>query len=360
MANFFARALVKWHRDNPRLMPWSVEQPDPYHVWLSEIILQQTRVKQGTDYYIRFLHHFPTIHDLASSSIDDVMRLWQGLGYYTRARNLHKAAKHIVENLGGHFPDHHDAILALPGVGPYSAAAISSFAFGHRHVVVDGNVKRVIARFTGITKTIDDPAVHEQIRKIAFEFMGNVSPALFNQAIMNFGALVCKPKRPLCNTCPLASHCFAFQNNLVETLPVRSMKKPLRERYFNFFVFHYRRRILLHRKEEKDIWHGLYAPPLLESKSNRMPSRVMIHSLVNEWIGHDAIERIESLSTVRQLLSHQAINGRFIHVHLLSASLVSSGRAIWVSGKSMHQYGKPKMIAEMLIDYYKTKQVTGK
>ncbi|HZV70517.1 MAG TPA: A/G-specific adenine glycosylase [Saprospiraceae bacterium] len=352
MANFFARALLKWHRDNPRPMPWSIEHPDPYHVWLSEIILQQTRVKQGTDYYLRFVHHFPSIHDLASSSIDDVMRLWQGLGYYTRARNLHKAAKHVVENLGGHFPDHHDALLTLPGVGPYSAAAISSFAFGHKHVVVDGNVKRVIARYTGITKSIDDTAVHEQIRKLAFDFMEKVSPALFNQAIMNFGALVCKPKAPLCNTCPISSHCFAFQNNIVDVLPVKTKKKPVRNRFFHFLLIRYRGRILMHRREENDIWQGLYSLPHLEHTSSRSPGKIPLLAFAFSIIGSSTCMMESSDTKVyQQILSHQLIHGRFYSCTLSERPKRLSKDYKWVNIAQLEELGKPKMIVQYFKSY---------
>lgn len=360
MANFFARTLLQWHRDNPRPLPWTTSLPDPYHIWLSEIIMQQTRIEQGTEYYLRFVRQFPTIDSLASASIDQVMRLWQGLGYYTRARNLHKAANHIVEKLDGHFPDTYEGLLALPGIGPYSAAAISSFAFGRSHVVVDGNVKRLISRYSGVTRTIDDPATHQHIHQIASAYMDGTSPAVFNQAIMNFGALVCKPKSPLCSSCPLATHCFAFQNNLVESLPVRTKKKEVRERYFQFVVFHYRGKILLQRREKKDIWHGLYTPPLLESKSIRIPSIARLRTFAEELTGHDDIELLQSSTTVRQLLSHQSINGRFIHFKLLAPPIISFESFVWVSKKTMNHYGKPKMIAEMLAEYYKIKKVSGK
>lgn len=347
MANFFARTLLKWHRDNPRPMPWSVQKPDPYHVWISEIILQQTRVSQGTDYFLRFVRMFPTIESLAFASMDDVMRLWQGLGYYTRARNLHKAAKHIVEVFGGQFPGDYDSILTLPGIGPYSASAISSFAFGGRHAVVDGNVKRVIARFSGITQSIDDASVYEQIRKIALGFMADVSPAVFNQAIMNFGALVCKPKLALCEECPLSKRCYAFQHHLVETLPVRSKKKLNRHRYFHFIVFHFRDKILLQRREEKDIWRGLYTPPLLERNSERIPSGVRIRSFANHKVGHDQVEIIKTTSPVRQLLSHQTIVGRFTHIRLLAPPLLVPEEHTWASKKNVQDLAKPKMVAEL-------------
>ena len=347
MANFFARILIQWHHDNPRPLPWTNETPDPYRIWLSEIIMQQTRIDQGTDYYLRFVHTFPTVKSLAVASQDEVMRLWQGLGYYTRARNLHKAACYIVQKLDGRFPETYDGLLALPGIGPYSAAAISSFAFGGKHAVVDGNVKRVVSRFVGLRDSIDDPAAHDQIRKIATAYMTDVPPGLFNQAIMNFGALVCKPKGALCNTCPLSKKCYAFQHDLVDVLPVRSKKKMNTVRHFHFIVFHYRGRFLLQRREGNDIWRGLYAPPIMERNSPRTPSLAQLNLFAAKIIGHIKMNLSVSSATVRQLLSHQTIIGRFHHITLLRPPTALSEDYIWVSNKTIHQYGKPKMIVEM-------------
>ncbi len=348
MAHFFARALLRWHNDNPRPLAWSGKIPDPYQIWLSEIIMQQTRIEQGTDYYLRFIHHFPTVQSLAAASLDDVMMNWQGLGYYSRARNLHKAAKHVVEHLDGMIPDTYEGLLELPGIGPYSAAAISSFAFGRRQVVVDGNVKRVIARFAGINHSIDDPSTHEEIRRTAAKFMDGVSPGLFNQAIMNFGALVCKPKGPLCNSCLLSKKCYAFAHQKVDSLPVRSKKKSNRIRHFNFVVFHYRNKFLLQRREEKDIWRDLYVPPILERKTTRILSSVQLLSFAEKIIGHQNIEWMGTSSVVRQLLSHQTINGRFIHVRLLSSPGDLAENYVWVTKKTAQQYGKPKMVVKMM------------
>jgi len=358
MAHFFARTLLCWHNDNPRPLPWSDEDPDPYRIWLSEIIMQQTRIDQGADYYLRFVKFFPTLQSLSAASIDEVMRLWQGLGYYTRARNLHKAARYVVQNLDGRFPDTYDGLLALPGIGPYSAAAISSFAFGRRHVVVDGNVKRVVARFSGIYNSIDAAATFEQIREVATGFMKGVPPGLFNQAIMNFGALVCRPKRALCDSCPLSKKCYAFQHKMVGALPFRSMKKINKLRYFHFVVFHYRGKILLQRREGKDIWRGLYVPPLLERNSARIPSMAQIHSFFRKVIGHTNIEFVKSSSTIRQLLTHQTIIGRFLHVKLLSPPICLSEDYVWVSDITIHNYGKPKMIVQMLESHPGIKSTT--
>ncbi len=353
MASFFARTLLRWHNDNPRPLPWTDEAPDPYRIWLSEVIMQQTRIDQGTAYYLRFINRFPTIQSLSAASLDEVMRLWQGLGYYTRARNLHKAARYIIQELDGHFPDTYDGLLALPGIGTYSAAAISSFAFGRRHVVVDGNVKRIIARYAGIDHSIDDASTYDEIREIATGFMKGVSPALFNQAIMNFGALVCKPKSALCDSCPLSKKCYALQHDMVYELPVRSKKKMNRIRYFHFVIFQYRGKILLQRREDKDIWRGLFVPPLLEKKSTRTPSLAQLHSFAKKVIGHSNFEWVQTSSSVQQLLSHQTIHGRFIHVRLLSLPKKLSEEYVWVSNKNLHRYGKPKMIVQMFESYSK-------
>ena len=345
--HWFTKNLLKWHRENPRPLPWSNGARNPYHIWLSEIIMQQTRIEQGTAYYLRFVQKYPTVRDLSEAPLDDIMHLWEGLGYYTRARNLHKAAKYIVENLNGIFPDSYDGLLSLPGIGPYSAAAISSFAFGHHHVVVDGNVKRLISRYAGITESIDEPSTHEKIRTIAFDFMKDASPDIFNQAIMNFGALVCKPK-PLCNICPLNTKCFAYNNDMVSKIPVRSKKKTNRIRYFHFIVIHYREDLLLQRREGNDIWKGLFSPPLLEQKSARAPSKVNITSFVEDNIGHAQFEYVESSEATEQLLTHQTIIARYHHVRLLKAPKKLSGSYVWVNDKTIHTLGKPRIVAKQL------------
>jgi A/G-specific adenine glycosylase len=347
MANFFARSLLRWHKSNPRSLPWSDESPDPYRIWISEIIMQQTRINQGADYYLRFVKKFPTADALANASLDEVLRSWQGLGYYSRARNLHRAALYINETLNGQFPADYNSLLSLPGIGPYSAAAISSFAYGHRHAVVDGNVKRVLARFSGILHSIDDPNTHEEIRILATQLMTGVPSGLFNQAIMNFGALVCKPQNPLCDQCPLSLQCFAYLNGSTTTLPVRSKKKSNTVRHFHFFVIRYRGKIILHRRVAKDIWRGLYTPPILETASDKIPSIGRIHSFVKKILGHDNMELIASSSTVQQLLSHQTIIGRFLYIKLLSPPDVLPENHVWVSGKTADTFGKPKMIVTL-------------
>lgn len=357
MPNFFSRILLVWHKENPRPLPWSDGLRNPYFIWLSEIIMQQTRVVQGSAYYLRFISKYPTVQDLASASLDDVMRSWEGLGYYTRARNLHKAANYIVHQIAGQFPDSYAGLLALPGVGPYSAAAISSFAFGLPYAVVDGNVKRVVSRFVGISDSIDEPKTHDRIQTITSGFMRGVEPALFNQSIMNFGALICKPK-PLCDNCPLSKKCFAYQHNLVATIPVRTKKKELVQRYFHFIVIHSRGRILMRRNDEKDIWRGLFSFPFLEKKSMRSPDQKQLSAYVSDLTGQSNHRYVDADKSVyKQLLSHQIIYGRFHHFEVSASPVAKIDECLWVRIADVGNYGKPRMVVDYLAQDPKRKEL---
>ncbi len=346
MATTFARQLLQWHIKNPRPLPWDGGPRDAYHIWVSEIIMQQTRIEQGGPYYLRFIKRFPTIKQLATAPIDEVLRYWQGLGYYSRARNLHKAAQIIVNDLGGVFPSTHEALMKLPGVGEYTAAAIASFAFNLPHPVVDGNVKRLLARFTGFTTSIDESSSHQKIVQLATQLMQEKYPAEFNQAIMNFGALVCTPKNPFCKTCPLSKKCYALNNNCVEDLPVRTKKKTNTLRYFHFLVLSWKGKILLHQRGGKDIWHGLYTPPILETKSTRKPSLKSFASEILVLTGTDKIQWVDSSDAIIQPLSHQTLHGRFYHIELLEKPGKPFPDYVWVSKRQMDDFPKPKMVVE--------------
>ncbi len=347
MPAFFTQHLLKWHARTPRPLPWDGGPRDPYHIWISEIIMQQTRIEQGTPYYLRFISRFPSVQSLAEASQDEVLKYWQGLGYYSRARNLHKAAGMIVSQ--GQFPNTYEGLLRLPGIGPYSAAAIASFAYDLPYPVVDGNVKRVIARFCGIHDSIDQPSGHENIRLAAVDFIRGVSPGQFNQAIMNFGALVCKPRNPLCDECPLAGKCFAFQNHKVEPLPVRSKSNTNRDRYLHFIVFRQKQKCLLIRREEKDIWKGLYTPPWIETTSIKNPSVARLKSLALNLFGHQDISIMEATPVITQKLSHQTIHGRFHFVDINSPPQKSTDNSAWVSSRKIAEYPRPKMVAEKML-----------
>ncbi len=256
--------LLSWYADHGRDLPWR-QTRDPYRVWVSEIILQQTRVAQGYDYYQRFVERFPTVEDLASASSDEVMQQWEGLGYYSRARNLHAAAKQVME-LGG-FPVDYEGIRSLKGVGDYTAAAIASFVYGLPTAVVDGNVYRVLSRYYGIDTPIDTTAGKKTFAVLAQEVLDQKQPALHNQAIMDFGAIQCTPKSPDCSACPLLDSCAAYNGKRVDLLPVKSKKTAVKERFFTYIIILEESSVFLHRRSSGDIWTGLYEPLLFESSA---------------------------------------------------------------------------------------------
>ncbi len=259
----FAARIEAWYRQNGRDLPWRHTR-DAYLIWLSEIILQQTRVEQGRDYWHRFTEHYPRVEDLARAPEDEVMRLWQGLGYYSRARNLHKAARQAVAS--GHFPRSYDELLTLPGVGRYTAAAVSSFAYDEPHAVVDGNVYRVLARHAGISTPIDSTQGGREFAHLAHMRLDKRQSALYNQAIMDFGAIVCKPASPLCAQCPVADTCVALAGGLVDSLPVKQHRTRLTERYLTFVCVRSQDgHVLMQKRGQGDIYRGLYQFPLWES-----------------------------------------------------------------------------------------------
>lgn len=256
--------LILWYQVNKRDLPWR-DVSDTYLIWISEIILQQTRVKQGLDYYIRFIEKFPNIKILAEANEDEVLKYWQGLGYYTRARNLHKAAGQIMDIYNGAFPTEFDKILALTGIGDYTAAAIISFAFNQPFAVVDGNVNRVLSRLFAIETPIDSNLGKKEFMQLAQSLLSKSYPALHNQAIMEFGALQCIPSSPDCLNCPLNSHCSAFELKIVSELPVKSQKTKVSNRFFNYLLINHEDKIFLQKRVAKDVWQNLYEFPLIES-----------------------------------------------------------------------------------------------
>ena len=348
MPSFFTRQLLKWHEKNPRPLPWTGGPRDPYHIWISEVIMQQTRIEQGAKYYHRFIAAFPSVQSLASASINDVLFVWEGLGYYTRARNLHKAANYVVTHCDGMFPDSYKDLLALPGIGPYSAAAIASFAYALPYPVVDGNVKRLVSRYAGITDPIDTPAAHELIRQQASVDIKGVSPALFNQAIMNFGALICKPKNPSCIACPLHLKCYALQADLVNVLPVKSKIKANRLRYFHFLVLHYRDKILVEQRDQKDIWNGLFILPYLETSSERKPTVKLMAEKILLDVGHKDFQFHHSSKISSQVLSHQTILARYHHFMISGRPKRLHKNQHWVDRPTLGKLAKPKIIVDWI------------
>src|SRR5690606_37029166 len=260
---YFSNKIVKWYSDNFRPLPWR-ETTDPYKIWLSEVILQQTRVAQGLPYYQQFVSRYPSVQHLASASEQEVLRLWQGLGYYSRARNLHQCAKLVAGQYNGRFPTSAQGLETLPGIGHYTAAAIASISFGERVAVLDGNVYRVLARVFGIDTPINTPQGLKVFSTLANELVPKANPAVHNQAVMEFGALFCTPRNPTCDDCPLRRSCVAYQRNMVDLLPVKRAKKKSRNRYFFYVVLENNNALLMRKRLEKDIWQGLFDFPLVE------------------------------------------------------------------------------------------------
>jgi A/G-specific adenine glycosylase len=265
----FSNSLVQWYLQNKRDLPWR-ETKNPYFIWLSEIMLQQTRVNQGLPYYFAFTKHFPTVFELANASEEQVLKLWQGLGYYSRARNLHKTAQYVVFELNGVFPENFNKLLLLKGVGEYTAAAIASFCYDEKVPVVDGNVFRVLSRFFEMETDISSSIAKKEFSKLAMNLMSDVNPALFNQAIMEFGALQCIPKNPDCEQCVLNFGCMALKNNKVSVLPLKLKKTKVRNRYFNYLIFLDKNNsTIIQKRTSKGIWHNLYEFPLIETEQEQ-------------------------------------------------------------------------------------------
>tara|TARA_B100001142_G_scaffold148808_4_gene149730 strand:+ start:3609 stop:4646 length:1038 start_codon:yes stop_codon:yes gene_type:complete len=315
----FSGALVRWYKYNKRDLPWR-RTTNPYYIWLSEVILQQTRVSQGLPYYIDFLDTFPKVEDLAYADEDKVLKMWQGLGYYSRARNLHYTAKEVVVNYSGEFPKDYDKILKLKGVGLYTAAAIVSFAFNMPYAVVDGNVIRLLSRFFGIDIPFDTLIGKKRFNELAYELLIKQKPALYNQAIMEFGALQCTPKSPNCFICPLQDSCHAYSLGMVGLLPIKLKKTKVSNRFLHFLVISCKGYIYLG-KREKGIWRGLYDFPFLEFKERINQQKVLKSLDWNNFFGESQVNIISISEEFLHVLSHQKIYARFWHLEINEISL---------------------------------------
>jgi len=316
----FSNALTHWYLQNNRDLPWR-NTSNPYPIWLSEIILQQTRVAQGTPYFLSFMNAFPTVFDLANANEEQVLKLWQGLGYYSRARNLHKTAQFIAQELSGVFPDTYKDLLKLKGVGEYTAAAIASFSYNEPVPVVDGNVFRVLSRYFDIETDIAAASAKKEFAAFAFELMPKDKPALFNQAIMEFGALQCVPKSPNCGVCIFNTSCAALQKKKVDQLPVNSKKQKVRNRFFNYLVVaDENENTIIRKRTAKGIWHNLYEFPLIETEEPKdfdfIAKQIQDKFFVNNKV--ISVEECNEKSVVHKL-SHQHLHIKFWKVRLRGA-----------------------------------------
>ncbi len=307
----FHKTLINWYLDNKRELPWR-ETTHPYHIWLSEIMLQQTRIEQGLPYYMAFTEAFPTVFDLANASREKVLKLWQGLGYYSRARNLHETAKYVAEDLDGKFPNNYKDLLKLKGIGDYTASAIASICYNEATPVVDGNVYRVLARYFNIDTPINSTSGIKEFKALAVELIDEENSATYNQAIMEFGALQCKPQNPLCESCPLSNSCLALKNNRIALLPVKLKKAKIKKRYFNYLVFlSEENETVLEQRLGKGIWEGLYQFPLLEAKSLISIDELIVESNLLNGKETQAKISLYNDTPIVHKLSHQHIYTQF-------------------------------------------------
>ena len=308
----FSKILIQWYLQNKRDLPWR-NSTNPYTIWLSEIMLQQTRVAQGLPYFLRFTAAFPTVFDLANASEEEVLKFWQGLGYYSRARNLHKTAKQIAFEKNGEFPKTYAELLHLKGVGEYTAAAIASFAYNENVPVVDGNVFRVLSRYFDVETDIASRGAKKEFTALAQELLPKGQANVFNQAIMEFGALQCVPKNPNCHNCVFNDSCLALQKKKVAQLPVKSKKLKVRPRFFNYLVFSDEdNNTLIHKRTQKGIWHNLYEFPLLETEKEEADAAVLGLIQQQKFMANGIEEIIlYNPATIIHKLSHQHLNIKF-------------------------------------------------
>ncbi|WP_277638976.1 A/G-specific adenine glycosylase [Bacteroides graminisolvens] len=306
MEKEFARLLIEWYHEHKRDLPWR-NTNDPYLIWISEIILQQTRVAQGYAYYQRFIERFPNLESLAAAEENEVLKYWQGLGYYSRARNLHQAAISV----NGVFPVRYEDILKLKGVGIYTAAAICSFAYNQPHAVVDGNVYRVLSRFFGVNEPIDSGKGKKIFASLAHDLLDKVQPALYNQAIMDFGALQCTPLSPDCTVCPFKNRCFAFNHNMVSSLPIKQNKTKTSERFFYYLLIRDNGNIYLNKRTENDIWKNLYELPLIESNTALAVDDFIRKQEFASIFKENSVVNVRLLNKTKHVLSHRIIYADF-------------------------------------------------
>ncbi len=337
-SDHIAKEIIAWSLAHPRDFPWK-KSKDPYRIWVSEIILQQTRVEQGLPYYKRFIKKYPNVFALARASQDELMKTWEGLGYYRRAIHMQESAQFIAEHLNGNFPSRYDEILALKGVGPYTAAAIASFAFELPFAVVDGNVIRLISRYFGLTAPVDQSATKRTISQHVQLMIENQTPSVFNQAIMDFGSLVCKPKNPNCNICPINKNCWAKQENLQHSIPQKTAKRKKKIRHFYYLVPRWSRYIYIRRRSQREIWPNLFEFYLVEAEKPT-PWEIILSSISLP---------VKSSSTngilYTQTLSHQIISARFMTMSLeKEPDQLKNDGFMAVNPKKIRNFAFPRVI----------------
>ena len=350
--DLFSDHLLAWYYKNERPLPWR-ETKDAYPIWLSEVILQQTRVAQGLPYFNRFIEQYPKITDLANAPEDEVLRLWQGLGYYSRARNLHKCAKIIALEHDGRFPQTMNELLDLPGIGRYTAAAIASLAFNEQVPVVDGNVYRVLARYFAVDLDIASSKAYDHFYQLSLSLIDRKVPGDYNQALMEFGALQCKPANPDCDTCVLNNGCEAFANNSQGKLPIKRKKPKARKRYFYYLVLRKDNKFLLRQRTDRDIWQGLYEFVLIENDAIKNFTEIE-HPILSKLKNIDVEFNIDD-KLIRHLLTHQQLNVNFAIINIKENldfyQSLATDRYYWYSLEELEELPKPVLISKYLDTY---------
>ena len=345
----FSIQLLHWYKYNHRDLPWR-NTINPYLIWISEIILQQTRVNQGYQYYLRFIERFPDVKTLANAKEEDVLKLWQGLGYYSRARNIYHAAQQIMNDYEGIFPSDYHEIIKLKGIGSYSASAIASIAFKQAYPVIDGNVLRVISRIYGITTAVDSSKGKKEVEEILISLIDHQNPDIFNQAMMEIGAMVCTPQQPKCETCPLQQFCAAYENKNAERFPVKTKKIIQRNRYFYYLVIRYAIKnetfIYLNKRSKNDIWKNMYDFPLIESEKELSFENDILIKINNILQTDQFIVKLISKQFKHQL-THQTIYASFIDIEC-KLSLSESKQYIEIAFNEIGAYPIPKLIDNYL------------
>jgi A/G-specific adenine glycosylase len=345
----FTRPIYSWYSQNLRHLPWRNTR-DPYFIWISEAILQQTRVSQGLPYYLRITERFPDVRALAESLEDELLKLWEGLGYYTRARNLHQAARSILINYEGKFPETYESIRQLKGVGEYTAAAVASIAFGLPYATVDGNVIRVLSRYFGITEPFDSPDGRKIFRDLANEILDRSDPGSHNQSVMEFGALMCKPAKPECSICPVKSSCFACLNGVVEKLPVRKNKPAINQLYFTFLHVENCNSVLIGKRTDNGIWKSLYQLPLIETEKLLSEEEILILPPIANLLATEGSQLIAISRQYSHKLTHRNITARFVHIKCPVLSTYWS-KYLQVDKEEISKFAFPVLIKNYLAEH---------
>ena len=347
----FAREIIDWYQLHKRDLPWR-NTDDPYVIWLSEIIMQQTRVEQGTPYFNRFVEKYPTVNHFASASEDEILKLWQGLGYYSRGRNMHHTAQMVMEEHAGYFPNNYDSLIKLKGIGEYTAAAIASFSSNEAKAVVDGNVFRLLSRYFGIDTPTGSSKGKKLFTELANELMDKSQAGTYNQAAMEFGSLQCKPKNPDCHTCPLRPGCDAYHTGRINELPVKLKAQKIRERYFNYLLAAKNKRILIHKRGPNDIWQNLYQLPLIETEKPYLPEDLIRSETFTGILGNN-VSILSVSEPVKHILSHQKLYARFIEIENFSEQFIVENGWVYVSLEELKSLAQPKLIFQFFKTFFK-------